>query len=160
MSGEHTLLVNLAIFECQDGSSWVAWRQLGASLPDSRCWPFLLLTRHSKGNAGIDELACRFCVFPRRLCPQKMQPSAGCHSLSWHTGQRGNMPSPSPCSLKPSCSNSGLHLVFTMTASLWARKACALGAVLSGYQPGEMLLYIMVGEIEKLDWSLESETKI
>lgn len=125
MSAEHIFLINFAIFECQNGPSSVAWRQLGASLPDSRCWPFLLLTRHSKGNAGIDELACRFYVFPGRLCPQKTPPSAGCHSLSWHTGQKGNMPSPSPCSLKPSCLNSGLHLVFTPTGQrrpvLWGK---------------------------------------
>lgn len=136
MSAQVTLLVNLAIFECQDGPHWVAWGQWGSRLPERRCWPFLLLTQHSKGNAGINELTYRFCYFPGSLCPPKMQPPTGCSQ--WHTGQRGNTPCPPPCSLQPSCLNSGLHLVFTAHASLWARKAFAPSEVMSGYEPEEM----------------------
>lgn len=63
MSAEVTLFTNFAILECQDGPHWVAWGQLGASLLERRCWLFLWLARHSKGNAGVSEFACWFCGF-------------------------------------------------------------------------------------------------
>lgn len=131
MSAEVTFLINLAMSECQDGSHWVAWGQPEASLPERRCWPFLLLTRHSKGNAGIGELAYRFWDCWGRFCQQKTQPSAGCPQLiAAHWPERKHA-EPPLCSLKLSCLNSGLHLIFIANASFWAGKAGAHGEVTS-----------------------------
>lgn len=65
--------------------------------------------------------------FANRRCSHQL----AVHSLQRHTGQRENMLSPSPCSLKLSCLNSGLHLIFIANASLWAGKAGAHGEVTS-----------------------------
>lgn len=51
--------------------------QLGARWPES-CWPFLLLRGYPQGSTGISKLVCRFCDFSGCLCPQEIQPLAGC----------------------------------------------------------------------------------
>lgn len=123
MSAGVTRLINCTIFECQVGP-----HRVRASLPERRCWLFLLLIRHSKGNTGISEFACCFCGFPGCLCLPKTQPPAGCLQPSRAHGPERKHAKPSaPCFSEPS----GLN-PFCMARRDAARKLGSLGPGGSG----------------------------
>lgn len=106
------------MFECQDGP-----HRVGASLPGRRCWLFLLLIRHSKGNTGISDYACCFCSFPGCLCSPKTQPPAGClQPIRAHGPERKHAKPSAPCFSEPS----GLN-PFCMARRDDARKLGSLG---------------------------------